>query len=154
MRRYLLSPVLIMLSMLSVSYALAETATLPEVIAEPDANLGSWFLKMFLFALTMGGSAVTPYITKYLTMWILMGVGKANVTVPAPILIFISTIISGVWAGVMGAETSLPLHGDTTALIGSIVGGGSQHFANSAPVTPSPAAMAKMAAPKEETANV
>lgn len=141
MRRYLYlaSPLMVLAS---VGYALAQTLT--EVVETPSTTLGEYAWKMFLTALTLGGSAVTPYLTKYLTMWVLIGIGKTKANVPAPVLIFLSTVISGVFAGVMGTTTDLPLHGDSAVLGGSLVGAAAQKLANSAPIVPTPEAIAKI----------
>lgn len=130
---YLLSPLLILLS---VSYAVAQTVA--DVITTTPANTtGQYIWKLVMTAITVGGAVATPYITKYLTIGALKVVGAVRVNVPGPVLIFISTILSGVWAGVLGASTDLPLHGDTAALLGGILGGGVQKFANNEPVRPS-----------------
>ena len=147
MRRYLylLSPLLVLVSMLYSSYSMAQTVV--DAIAEPEKmDIGKYALKMLMTVITLTGSSITPYITKYLTMWVLIGIGKASTVVPGPVLVIISTIISGVFAGVMGATTELPLHGDTAALMGATLGGSAQKFANneSGEVKPTPEAMAKI----------
>lgn len=145
MRRYLylLSPVLVLTSILYSSYSLAQTIV--DVVTQPDKmDIGAYALKMLMTVITLAGSSITPYITKYLTMGALHLIGKASAVVPGPVLIFISTIVSGVFAGVMGSTTDLPLHGDTAALIGATLGGSVQKYANSDPelVKPTPDAMA------------
>lgn len=130
MRRYgyLLSPFLMLLM---VSAALAQTIT--EVIEQPSTTIGAWAWKMLMLAITVGGSTVTPYLTKYLTMGALKVIGTAKANIPGPVLIFLSTLISAVFAGVMGANTDLPLHGDSAALMGAAVGGAAQKLANTPP---------------------
>lgn len=125
---YLLSPILFFLM---VGLAVAQTIT--DVIEKPDTTIGAYAWKMLMLAITVGGSTITPYITKYLTMIALKVVGAAKANVPGPVLIFLSTIISAVFAGVMGANTDVPLHGDSATLMGIAIGGATQKLANTPP---------------------
>lgn len=121
-----------------------QNPTLADVVTMPDkVNIWTYVLKIIMTAITVSGSVLTPFATKYLTMGVLMLIGKAKVVVPEQILVMLSTIIAGTFAGVMGAETSMPMQGDTAALMGAVIGGGSQNMANKGAdeMKPDPAAM-------------
>lgn len=139
---YLLTPFIFALM---ATFAVAQTLT--EVMELPAASVGAYAWKMLMLVITLGGSSLTPYATKYLTMGVLKVIGMAQANVPGPVLVCISTIISGVFAGVMGSETELPLHGDSAALMGATLGGAAQKFAHNDPAEIKPVATETTAPP-------
>lgn len=139
MRRLLtLLPFLMLLVSVTV---VAQTVT--EVIENPEGNWADYVKKMVELVITLGGPAISPWISKRLIMFGLMAIGKAKVAVPENALVFISGIMSTVFAGIMGATTDVPLHGDSAAVAGGIIGTTSQKLAHKEPedIKPTPAAM-------------
>jgi hypothetical protein len=138
---------IVSIMLLNVSTIWAQTIpnpTLGDVLATPqNVSIMTYVWKILLTAITVGGSTITPFVTKYLVMGILMLIGKIKVVVPEQVLTMLSAIIAGTFAGVMGAETAMPLHGDTAALVGAMIGGGSQTMAHQVPgeIKPTPAVM-------------
>ncbi len=114
---------------------LADPTDLDKVLAEPN-KVNLWLdygKKLLLTIVTLGGSALTSYLTRFLTVQTLAALGKVKTAVPDKVLVMMSTVISGVFAGVMGATTDMPMNGDTAAIAGATVGAAAQKMANKEP---------------------
>ena len=120
----------------AVYLALAIPA-MAQTLAAPETT-GAKIWKIVLMVLTAAGSTLSPYLTKYLVIGVLWVMDKAKANVPAPVLLTLSTILSGVYAGVMGEFTAMPLNTDSALAMGGVVGLAAQKLANERAVALAP----------------